>query len=221
MNNIETSVAYWCLVTEVNNKIGALVVTYLASKTKLSELYQNQDWFDSSLSRGENKDRMKRTGGALTGYQSFLTELTIIGLSKTIEDIIVGIKEELNFSYNIWKDNNITSAFHKEAKIVRSLNNVIKHNYGYIRKINEPSGKYLVEECGYPDDFQVCLLESSSSTVSFDMIQEIAQIYIYLLNLLAKVANQPVSPMADISGNMKEIIVKRFIPEHLYLDFKQ
>ncbi len=220
MNKIDRVLAYNFLITDVYNKIGALVVTYLASKAKLNELYKNTDWFDPSLDRRENKHRMKTAGSALFGYESFLAELTIIGLAKTIEDIVVGIEELLNINYNIWKDDHITSVFHKQAKIIRSLNNVIKHDNGYINRINKPSGKYLVEECGYPDDFKVSQLATSSST-SFDMLQEIAQVYIFLWNLVAKLTDQPCFHINESEDFNKDTIIKIFVPDYLNLDIKQ
>jgi hypothetical protein len=216
MNNIDIQIKYCCLVTEVNNKIGAIVVTYLASTNKIHELYENSTWYNPTLPNSENKHRMKTTGAAIIGYEIFLTELIIIALSKTIEDIILGIKEEFNVSYDIWKHNHITSIFHQEAKLVRALNNVIKHNNGLIEKSNEPSGKYLVNEFGYPDGCKVVDVVSTLGKSDY-ILEKTAQIYVYLLNLVAKIANQPVSPLADISDNMKERIIKRFIPDYLQI----
>ena len=214
MTDLQAQFSFLGLVTEIHNKVGALAVMYLASKSKIQELYQTTSWYDPSLDKAENKDRMKSAGTAIAGYKEFLIELSIIGLAKTIEDIIVGIEEEFSYRYDIWRDHHVTSVFHNEAKIIRSLNNVIKHNCGVIRESNRPSGEYLVVNCGYPNELKISNIELCS-TLSFDLLEKIAQVYIYLLNLVSEVANYPAPNLTAIPKNMKETVISRFVPDYL------
>ena len=135
--------------SDIIYRTGCLLLMFSITEKKLDEFSDQIPWYDENDSRSSNKHRMKETGSIINGYNKNLRELTIIGLAKIFEDLIFDIQDKLKITIDFWKNCDDFS-FYEEMKIIRHLNNCIKHNRGTIIK-GSRSSNYLINRAGFSE----------------------------------------------------------------------
>lgn len=168
---------YLTLLTEIDWKIGALLISHRASLDKVNDLIENTSWVDNSLDRYSNKIRMKKLANAGIGYRKFIIEMTIIGIAKTVEDVIVEIKDCLGVEFDIWTDN-YSLKNHQDIKKIRSLNNCIKHNKGKVTDDGSRNSTFIIDQVGLRAGVEIF-------TLDIDWTREIYKAYIFLVHLVS------------------------------------
>ena len=211
----ENKIKLFQMISQIYPKVGGLLISYKATIEKLKDL-EAHEWYDPELNRSENKHRMKELDSAARGYRTFIIEMSVIAMAKIIEDTIIDIKDVFGVNFNIWS--NTTYTYHVDAKIIRSLNNVIKHNQSRISASNVPSGKYLVDTCGFSEGDTIASIFSGRAAKQLDVERELFQIYIFLMDLVHDLSNFQ-KDAVDLKSNFTfEKFSESFIPE--FINFK-
>jgi hypothetical protein len=169
------------VLTNIDHRARSVWIAHLATSEKIKELGKI-DWYDPSLGRYENKTRMKEVGSATMSFVAFIGESLFMGLSKSQEDLCIDLKVSSKIKYDIWKSPLQPEYLH-EAKLVRSVGNVIKHNKSIVESRSSLHGKFLVEEVGIPESSHLDhIFLSSNELLKIDDINYF--MYIYCLDLL-------------------------------------
>jgi hypothetical protein len=195
-------------VGAIRHRTGSLLLSYLATSKQIKEMEKSGDWYDSDDSRRNNKDKMKEFGGAVMGYRKYHRELTIIGISKTVEDLIVDLKDYSGNEFKFWKSNLELNHF-KAMKYIRQLNNTIKHSRGLILDDGSISNTYLLKEC------KVRVNTDIGQSLDIDIEDYIIKAFIFQMDLCKKTLN--ISNMFEIPD--PDAIRSYLIPPQLF--FKQ
>lgn len=201
-------IAFGIIFTRVDASLGGLWISYLASIKQLDVL-MSVKWYDETLSRRESKMQMKEVGSAGIGYRIFLKTSAILNLAKVIEDVLFLVKERTGKNLNFWK---IAGSLPSGgfAKELRSLVNIIKHNYSLISSKDSESGKYLVSERGYIDGVMLEILMMSDEGV-FDIPSSIIRTYVFAAEVVEKVIGMPhpvlLTPEEDRAALLKPHLV--------------
>lgn len=169
------------ILTRLDRRASSVWVSHLATQSALKKLSESP-WHDPSLDHYSNKMRMKEVGGATMSYTVFVGESLILALSKSLEDFWIDLKVSLGIKYDIWKSTH-HPLYEHDAKIIRSLGNIIKHNMSIIEKANSEHAKFLVNGAGFPNNIQVStiLLGDDHHLILKDIIY---RMYLYCLDLL-------------------------------------
>jgi hypothetical protein len=180
---------HWAMIfyTSIDSKLGGIAFSYLSTLEKIFEI-SNIEWLDKSLSRCENKIRMKEVGGASMQYMEFLHENSILALAKVVEDTSIELKRSLNFKFDSIR-NNHDVIFAKELRIIRALSNVIKHNVSQLDRNSSESARFLVDECGMKNGFTLNVFIHSQHE-TFNIIEYIPKVYLALLDLVNKATGE-------------------------------
>lgn len=169
------------ILSRLDMRASSVWVSHLATQSAIEKLSETP-WHDPSLDRYSNKTRMKEVGGATMSYMVFVGESLVLALSKSLEDFWIDLKVSVGIRHDIWN-----SPYHprceQEAKIIRSLGNIIKHNMSIIEKAKSEHAKFLVNDAGFPNDIQVStiLLGGDRHLVLKDITY---LMYLYCLDLL-------------------------------------
>jgi len=169
------------ILSRLDIRASSVWVSHLATQSAIEQLAKTP-WHDQSLDRYTNKTRMKEVGGATMGYMIFVGESLVMALSKSLEDFWIDLKMSAKIEYDIWKSPH-HPLFEKDAKIIRSLGNIIKHNMSIIDKAKSEHAKYLVNDAGFPNDIQLStiLLGADQQLVLKDITY---LMYLYCLDVL-------------------------------------
>lgn len=183
MDNLENLNEAMGFYSRIDSKLGSIALSYLATHEKISEVSQTQ-WQDDSLSRYQEKLRMKQVGGASFQFNEFLYENTILALAKVIEDTSIELKRFTKFKFDSVKKHHDV-IFLSELQTIRAIGNVIKHNLSYLERNSSESAKFLIDECGLSDG---CSLRYYilSKHESFNVVEYIPKIYLSMLSLVEK-----------------------------------
>ncbi len=141
------------LATTIGHGVETLYLMWTATNEKIEEMLEHP-WMDPTLSHRENKHRMKQLGGAAFSYRGKLSELTILGMAKLIEDVLNDIHDDTGIKLNFW-DPGLTLRHHDTAIMVRCLANVIKHHRSLIVYGSCPDADRLIDEFGFSDVFAI------------------------------------------------------------------
>jgi hypothetical protein len=181
---IPLDLSFWALSTGLDTSFGGVLLSYLATHDKLEEL-ASTDWYDESSDRFENKTRLKELGGAVFSYSDFLVASTIHLLSNILEDTWIEMKRDLrDFTYDLWRPP-INAEEEKAARTVRAAANVLKHNQGRLDTRTSEHARYLVNECGLTDGFELTLFAQGDEP-KLDPLDLIYRCYLYCLDLASK-----------------------------------
>ncbi|QIJ89376.1 hypothetical protein C7H62_1567 [Mesoflavibacter sp. HG96] len=138
---------------DIIHRLGSLLLMYRTTNSKMQEFQDGIKWYDENDNHRANKDRMKEAVRMLNGYRQNINELTIIGIAKSIEDLIFDFEDILNQKIHFWNDCERYDYF-TQMKIIRNLNNCIKHSKGLIKK-GHPSNDYLIDEAGFEENSKI------------------------------------------------------------------
>lgn len=141
------------LLTRLESRASSVWVSHLATKEKLEQM-ANTPWYDPDLDRYENKTRMKEFGAAGMNFKSFIAESQFVGLSNSVESFWVDLRVTFGTKYDIWKTTH-SPLFQHEAKIVRCVGNIIKHNQSIIERKSSDHAKFLIDDAGFPDSIEL------------------------------------------------------------------
>lgn len=141
------------VMTRLDTRASSVWVSHLATKAKIEQLAATP-WYDPAMDRYSNKTRMKEVGAATINFMAFIYESLFMGLAKSLEDFWIDLKVDAGIKYDIWKSPLQPVHLH-EAKIVRTVGNIIKHNQSVVDRSRSDHGKFLVDEAGFPDSIQL------------------------------------------------------------------
>jgi len=205
---------YLGIISTLDARAGGLWISYLATLNKITEL-EDITWFDPELGRFANKMRMKEVGGAAFSYRAYLTESTILSLSKSLEDVWIDLKTKFGVKFDIWHPT-LHSEFEQEAKLVRALANVIKHNQSRINSDNSEHAKFLVQQCNLPEGIEVQYLTAGSPPL-LDLQTLIYKTYLFSLDLIRQVTGYT-HEILEVRENERYALVREYlVPEILKL----
>lgn len=203
------------ILTRLDIRASSVWVSHLAAKEKILQL-ASTPWHDPELNRYTNKTRMKEVGGAAMNYMGFITESLFAGLAKSIEDFWIDLRLTARVKYDIWKSHHQPMFLH-DAKVVRSIGNIIKHNQSIIESKSSDHAKFLVNDAGFPNSAELKtlfisehpLLKTSNMTYL---------IYLYCLDLLRLTCGfvHPVLGLAE--PERRQHVAENLVPPVLQLN---
>jgi len=168
------------VLSRLDVRASSVWVSHLATREKLNQL-ASTPWTDPDLDRYANKSRMKEVGAATMNYMAFTAESLYSGLATSLEDFWIDLRRTGRVKYDIWKSP-LQPVNLQEAKIVRSIGNVIKHNQSILERKSE-AAKFLVENAGFPNgvELKMLFISDDERLKTADMTY---LIYLYCLDLL-------------------------------------
>jgi hypothetical protein len=187
------------IMSEIENRIGATLFSFRAMTVARSQFLTNPLWFDPKESRRGNKDRFKEQGGVGFQFRRFIWEMTISSLANAIEAVEIGIREVSGEKFEIWKPGKFRSVHTITAKKVLCLNNVIKHNRGILSSETSQHAKFLVEECGMMDGYEIYLFD-------FDFEAMIRGVFFYLHDRGSTTCDAPRTPRWAVDSLYRKIL---------------
>ena len=169
------------VLSRLDSRASSVWIAHLATKEKLEQLAE-LPWHDPDLDRYTNKTRMKEFGAAGMNFKAFLTESMIVGLANSLETFWIDLRLTTRLKYDIWKSP-LKPMYEHEAKVVRCIGNIVKHNQSIIEAGKSEHAKFLVNEAGFPDSTELKTLFLSDSPLlkANDMNYFM---YLYSLDLL-------------------------------------
>ena len=195
------------VLTRLDIRASSVWVSHLATREKIRQL-ASTPWHDPDLDRYTNKTRMKEVGGAAMNYMGFIAESLFVGLAKSIEDFWIDLRLSTRVKYDIWKSHHQPMFLH-EAKVVRSIGNVIKHNQSILESKSSDHAKFLVNDAGFPNSMELKTLFITDDPLlkTSDMTY---LVYLYCLDLLRLTCGfaHPVLGLAEPER-------RRHVAEHL------
>jgi hypothetical protein len=203
------------VMTRLDGRASSVWVSHLATKAKIEQLAATP-WHDPTLDRYSNKTRMKEVGAATMNFMAFISESLFMGLAKSLEDLWIDLKVDAGVKYDIWKSPLQPEYLH-EAKIVRTLGNIIKHNQSVIDRAKSNHGKFLVDEAGFPNSMQLkTLFLSNEKLLKTEDMNYFMYVYcLDLLRLTTKFAH-PVLALSEPERRAK--IAEHLVPPVLNLN---
>lgn len=169
--------------SDIDHRLGALALSYLATLEKIEEI-ASTPWADNSLDRFENKQRMKDVGGAAFQYFVYLHESSILSLAKVIDDTARDLKVVFKFRFDSFNNDHGVSNLNT-LQLIRCLANVIKHNGSELVRSSSTSATFLVDKCGMKNgwDFGSMILAKDPA---FDIVEHIPKVYFSMAELVYK-----------------------------------
>jgi hypothetical protein len=131
------------------------VWAFHASITEHIARLAKQPWRDEALSYSENKFRMKALGSVIFSYRRFVKELSVLALSKALEDFLVEAEGLGCEKFDLWKGDDLRLRYHHDMKYIRSLANTIKHASSRVVDNQERRNRFLIDECGVTPGIEV------------------------------------------------------------------
>ncbi len=144
------------VLSRLDNRASSVWISHLATKEKLEQL-ASTPWHDPTLDRYTNKTRMKEVGAAGMNFKAFITESMIGGLANSLETFWIDLRLTTGLKYDIWQSP-LKPIHQHEAKIIRSIGNIIKHNQSVIESSKSDHARFLVNDAGFPDSIQLMTL---------------------------------------------------------------
>lgn len=202
------------ILSNLDIRASAVWVSFLATQEKIEQLAKTP-WHDPTLDRYANKVRMKELGGATMNYTAFLGESLFAALAKSLEDFWIDLRLTAGLKYDIWKSP-LQPMYLKEARVVRSISNLIKHNQSFIESASSEHAKFLVAEAGFPDstDLKTLFLAGHAELKMLDMPY---LMYLYSLDLIRQALRfeHPVLEMAEVER--RKHVCEHLVPPVLQL----
>ncbi len=192
------------IMSEIEDRIGATLFSFRAMAAAWNQFLNSPHWLDPRESRRGNKERIKEQGGVGYQYRRFIWEMTISSLANAIEATEISIGKVSGAKFDIWKPGKFKSAHTIAAKKVLCVNNVIKHNRGLLDKRTSQHAKFLVEECGMVDGYEIYLIE-------FDFEVMIRRVFFYLHDRGSATCDAPRTPRWVV-GSLYRKLLPNFLP---------
>jgi hypothetical protein len=133
------------LISEFMSKLESMWFFFASTHDHINRL--EKEWYGPNVTISD-KLYMKQRWGTTFAYRTFLKELSIIGISKIVEDLIGEAKRLLGVKFNIWKNDSLNLPYHHQVRYVRALNNVIKHDQSTIVDDGGSNYNFLIHQCG-------------------------------------------------------------------------
>lgn len=203
------------VLSRLDVRASSVWVSHLATREKIGQLSRTP-WHDPDLDRYTNKTRMKEVGGATMNYMSFIAESLYIGLAKSIEDFWIDLRVTGRVKYDIWKSQ-LQPVFLHEAKIVRSIGNVIKHNQSILQRKSSDHAKFLVDEASFPDSIELKMLFVSDD-LRLRTLDMTYLIYLYCLDLLRLTLGFAHPVLAMSEPERRKHVAEHLVPPVLQLN---
>lgn len=203
---------YLTILSDISGKYSTVLISYLATKQKIKEL-EKIEWYDEELDRWENKQRMKETGASIFQIREYLNESTILITAKVIEDFTIHLKKLFNVKWNVFKNTSDNVRFEKEVRLIRALNNIIKHNQSFLDRSSSSSAKFLVDECGLQDDVPLRHLFDLEKIGGYTILELVCKSKVYCFELLADTLKTENLYKNLREDEIIELIIDQSVPE--------
>ncbi len=204
---MEKFIIYSICTSSITYRVGEILLSFLATQQKIDELLKI-NWHDPSSGRSENKQNMKILGVSVIRYKKLLKEMTVIAVSKSIEDLINDVNEYLSKTIKFWEIVG-DPVYYIEMKMIRSMNNCIKHSSEIVKDNVEPSNRYLIDECGIKPNFPLEYYNMDYETI-------ILKNFLFQFDLSSKLMNFK-NPWTNINESNIRKIRNYLIPSILKL----
>jgi hypothetical protein len=145
---LDDFIKHGVLFSSICGRLSSVLISYRVVLEKADQLDENNNWLRTDVDYGEMKQQMKEIGGARFSLLHFIQEMTIIALSKTVEDLAVELRSLAKYEFSFW-DPEFDLPFHVDIGCLRNLNNSIKHSRGVIIDDDQPSNRSLIDDCGF------------------------------------------------------------------------
>ena len=203
------------ILTRLESRASSVWISHLATKEKLEPLAATP-WHDPDLDRYTNKTRMKEVGAAGMNFKAFISESMISGLANSLETFWIDLRLTTGLKYDIWKSP-LQAVHEHEAKIVRCIGNVVKHNQSVIEASKSEHAKFLVKGAGFPDSIQLkTLFLSDASLLKTDDLNYF--MYLYCLDLLRLDTGFAHPVLAAPEPERRARVVEHLVPPVLQLN---
>jgi len=121
-----------------------------------------------------DKYEMKEIGATLNQMRDKFLELSILGISKMVEDFFNNLEQLGEVNISIWDSTLNTVAFSHDVRLIRHIGNVIKHNNSYIdSSTGGRSVKALISEYGFSDETPIQWLSIFKKSVKDSIFRNI------------------------------------------------
>lgn len=191
MNKIIGSVA---VIQQINRDFYAIKLCREAMERKASDI-QSIPLVDNKTGLPVSKEDFKDIGAATMITKSTNEEISITLAANSIETFQIRMKRHLEFSWDPFREPCDAVPFANRVRMFRAINNVLKHNEGYIEASSSKSSQFLVHGNWYPDE--------SYLPHCFPMIEKaelaLAEAYTHLFLVCA---SQSVPSMGDRFKNL-------------------
>jgi hypothetical protein len=202
-------------LTRLDSRASGVWISHLATKEKLEQLAETP-WHDPDLDRYTNKTRMKEFGAAGMNFKAFITESMICGLANSLESFWIDLRLTTGLKYDIWKSS-LKPVHEHEAKIVRSIGNINKHNQSVIEASKSEHARFLVNDAGFPNSVELkTLFLSDEPLLRADDLNYF--MYLYCLDLLRLDAGFPHPVLAMQEPERRARVVEHLVPPVLNLN---
>jgi hypothetical protein len=146
----EFNLEYLYIYQDLNNSISTISIMTDSTINAIDKMYT---W------KYKDKDEMKHLGGTIKQMEDKFIELSILGLSKMVEDFFNNLKRFGKIKLNVWDSSCDTILYSKEVRLIRHLANVIKHNNSIIdSSYGGKSIDALIIEYGFDDETPISWL---------------------------------------------------------------
>ncbi|RYH67684.1 MAG: hypothetical protein EON54_03875 [Alcaligenaceae bacterium] len=203
------------ILTRLESRASGVWISHLATTEKLEQLAETP-WHDPDLDQYANKTRMKEFGAAGMNFKSFIMESLIAGLASSLETFWIDLRLTTRLKYDIWKSP-LKPAYEHEARIIRCIGNVVKHNQSIIESSKSEHAKFLVAQAGFPDQISLkTLFLSDSPLLKADDLNY--SVYLYCLDLIRLDTGfgHPVLSMAEPERRAR--VIQHLVPRVLQLN---
>ena len=147
----------------------------------------------------------EEVSGADPAYRKFLTEMALVGLANGVETALLDIERETEASFNVWDEPSYELLHHEQAKLVRTLHHIVKHNGGIVAG-NSLAGRLLMDQYGAAEGTEI-------GALSLNIPSLFCRNYLFLLDLLRNVTGIEHPFLALPEDEQAQQIASLFLPE--------
>jgi hypothetical protein len=166
---------------------------------------------DMSKWRYTTKDEMKHLGGTIFQMNNKFIELSVLAISKMVEDFFNNLSEYRKVPTKIWDTAFDGCRFAVETRRVRHLGNVIKHNNSIIDSTKGQSGAALVGQYGMEDDTPIHWIEIFRGPIDDVILKQIFMAHEFCQDVMIGYALPLAHQTIALEANMKDIMLNRYV----------
>ena len=168
------------VVQQINRDFYAIRLCREGISSKVTQV-RSIPLIDRETGEPVSKDEFKEIGGAAMIAESAKDEITTALVANAIETFQIRMKRYLKVDWDPFREPRDKIRFANRVRLFRALNNVYKHNEGFIEAASSKSARFLVNGGAYRDETH---LQSRFPAID-DAEQAIVEVYTHLFLVCA------------------------------------
>ncbi|MCE9646063.1 MAG: hypothetical protein K8S20_08700 [Chloroflexi bacterium] len=200
------------IINHLEDEMGALALSYFASTERLNKIIEMPVKRAEETGKWSKWDN-KEIWGAAMNYEVFLHEMSFIGLAKTIEDVRVELKRQLNIDFHP-KQENLNLPYLKYLKSCWAFSNIIKHNQSELVRGATKYGdtEYVLDEWDIIEGYNLETVILARHP-SCEIVEYIPKVYLSLCTFIEQKTDAKSIFMKDDWLDMAHDFYRYLIPE--------